>query len=119
MSGPRIRQYLPAIADLFAEYAAAAMLLWFEAPGARADAEWVTEVQVLRAVDACGVGIARASGASQRFAARIPTDHEVSGSIDDFGSEAVGTRQQGNSRARRMRAERLALIASIAKGTHR
>ena len=57
MNGSRIRQNLPAIADIFARHAATAMILWFDAPSdneidgdeseprrARG-AAWVAEVQ--------------------------------------------------------------------------
>ena len=32
MTGTKIRQYLPVMADIFAQYAAVAALLWFDPP---------------------------------------------------------------------------------------
>jgi hypothetical protein len=61
MTEPRVRQYLPAIAEVFAQYAAVAMILWFdrdeafddeidgdelETRRARAGAKWVRDLQV-------------------------------------------------------------------------
>ena len=63
MTGTKIRQYLPVMADIFAQYAAVAALLWFDPPFDVTEVEARCQRAMRGALESKEVALARLSSA--------------------------------------------------------